>query len=102
MSEVAFRVAKEWDVVRVRVTDEGQKRIDLLLPEGRCLGCEEKLQPGEQHKCGLHPTCYQAARRAINAKRVTRNQLIRDGKMLPPASGGRKPSNKFTRELAGG
>lgn len=100
MSEIAFRVAKEWDVVKVRITDAGQKRADLLLSQGRCLGCEEKLQDGEQVKCGQCATCYQAARRAINSKSVSRSELIREGKMLAPRQGGRKPSNKFTQELS--
>ncbi len=102
MSEIAFRVVKEWDVVKVRITDEGQKRIDLLLSQNRCLGCEEKIAEGEKTKCGLHPTCYHAARRAWIAGRVTRNQLLREGKMLPPAQGGARPINKFTRELGRG
>ena len=101
MSEIAFRVVREWDVVKVRISDDGQRRIDELVAQNRCVGCEEKFADGEQPKCGLHATCYQAARRAINAKRVSRTQLIREGKMLPPAQSGRKPSNKFTRELAG-
>lgn len=99
MSEISFRVVKEWDVAKVRITESGQKRVDLLLSQGRCLGCEEKLQQGEQVKCGQCATCYQAARRAWQRKAISRNELIRDGKMLPPAQGGRKPSNKFTREL---
>jgi hypothetical protein len=100
MSEVAFRVAKEWDVVRVRVSDEGTRRVAKLLADGRCVACEEPIEAGEQVKCGQCATCYQAARRAIKAKKVSRSQLIRDGKMLAPRDGGRKPSNKFTRELS--
>lgn len=88
--------------MKVRITDDVQKRIDLLLSQNRCLGCEEKFIEGEKGKCGLHPACYQAARRAINARRFSRGGLIRDGKMLQPSQGGRKPSNKFTRELSGG
>lgn len=102
MSEIAFRVVKEWDVVKVRVSDAGQKRITTLLSQNRCLGCEEKLADGQPPKCGQCATCYQAARRAIEAKRVSRSELIREGKMLAPRSGGRKPSNKFTRELSPG
>lgn len=100
MSEIAYRVAKEWDVVKVRITEAGQKRADLLQSQNRCLGCEEKLD-GQQAKCGQCPTCYQASRRAIDARKVSRSELIREGKMLAPRTGGRKPSNKFTQELSG-
>jgi polyferredoxin len=99
MSEISFRVVKEWDVAKVRITDAGQKRADLMLSQGRCLACEEKLQPDEQVKCGQCATCYQAARRAMQKNVISRNELIREGKMLAPAQGGRKPSNKFTKEL---
>jgi len=101
MSEIAFRVVKEWDVVKVRITEEAKKRVDLLLSQKRCLGCGEKLTEGEQVKRGMHATCYQAARRAIRANRISESTLIREGKMLQPGVGGRKPSNDFTRELSG-
>lgn len=100
MSEIAFRVAKEWDVVRVRISEHGLKRVTALLAEGKCVACEEPLL-GQTPKCGQCPTCYQAARRAIDARKISRSELIREGKMLAPSKGGRKPSNKFTRELAG-
>lgn len=100
MTEVAFRVAKEWDVVTIRISDSGQKRVAQLLSQNRCLGCEEKHDEGQEVKCGQCPTCYQASRRAITAKRVSRNELIREGKMLAPRTGGKRPINKFTQELS--
>lgn len=101
MSEIAFRVVKEWDVVRVKITEAVQQRIDLLVSQNRCLGCEEKHQPGVPAKCGQCPTCYQASRRAVKSGRVSLGELIKAGKRLV-AIAGRRPINKFTKELASG
>jgi hypothetical protein len=101
MSEITFRVVREWDVARVRLTEEADERVRSLRAACKCLGCEEPIRPGETVKCGLHDTCYQAARRAIRSGRFTQNQLIRDGKMLAPTEGGRRPTNKFSKELSG-
>jgi NifB/MoaA-like Fe-S oxidoreductase len=100
MPEAIFRVAREYDVVRVRVTEEGQARVERLTAENRCLGCEAEHQAEAKVTCGQCATCYPASMRAIRNKQTTRSQLIRDGKMLPPTKGGRKPANKFTQELA--
>jgi hypothetical protein len=97
MPEVMFRVATEFSVVKVKVTDEGQERVDRLSAEARCLGCEETLSG--KVRCGLCDTCYQGTRNAIRKKQVSRNDLIRSGHMRVPQTGGRKPKNEFTRSL---
>lgn len=100
MPEVMYRVAREYDVVTVKVSAESEKRIERLRSEGRCLGCEEKLEAGERVSRGLCGTCYHGARYAIRKKRTTEGRLIKEGKMLTSNPGGRRPANKFTRELS--
>jgi hypothetical protein len=101
IGESVFRVVKEWDVVRVRVTEEGRKRIERLLAENRCLGCEEPFADGEKVCCGQCTTCYPASMKGIRNHKVSRNNLIREGKMLSPGPPGPKPKNNYTRELSG-
>lgn len=97
MSSAEFRVAKEYDVVKVKLTKEGRERIERLQAAGCCLGCERKMEPDERCTCGNCATCYNAV---LKVPASVRQQLANEGKTLAPTSGGRKPSNKFTRELA--
>lgn len=90
----------EESIVQVRIPADIQKRVEKLQADGKCLGCERKLETDEQVRCGDCDACYQAAIRAIDKKKITRKKLIESGKMLPPSKGGRKPSNPFTQELA--
>lgn len=100
MPEVFFET-REVVIVKARVPDDVKRNQDRLRAEGRCLGCEEKPVKGAAVRRGLCPTCYQAALRAMKAKRRSEGQLIREGKLLPPSVGGRPSSNKFTQELSG-
>lgn len=100
MCEVIFRAVKEYHFVKVRIGKIAQKRIEKLTAEGKCLACERKLIAGERVSCGDCMTCYNGAIYAIGQGKVTRNELIREGKMLEPKPRGRKPANKFTAELA--
>lgn len=99
MSEVIYE-SHEVVTVTVRMTKEGAERRDKLLAEGKCLGCERKLKEDDTVRLGLEDTCYQAALRAIKARKTTKSELIRNGKMLPRRKGGRPATNKFTQELA--
>ena len=86
-------------VVVIRIRKEARERRDKLLAEDRCLGCEEP-NADRQIRVGLCPACYQMALKAIRAGKITRNDLIREGRMLPRRPGGRKPDNPFRRELS--
>lgn len=97
MAEAVFRVAKEFDVMKVKLTKEGRERVERLSKEGRCLGCERKLQEGEKVTCGNCSTCYNAL---LKVPVATRIEKANEGKTLAPSPGGRKPANKFTQELA--
>lgn len=90
----------EVKVVKVKVSDEAVKRRDRLQMELKCLGCEQSLG-GKPPRRGLCPACYQAMLRAVTGRKVTKTDLIREGKMLDRGRRGRPTDNKFTRELAG-
>ena len=99
MPEVMYRVAREYDVVTVRVSDQGQERIDRLVPNRQCLAtdCERKVGEKEHYTCGNCPTCYSAM---LGIPESEREKLIRDGETLAPSKGGRRPKNKFTAKCA--
>lgn len=101
MGVFEFRVAKEFDVVKVRVSREGQERIARLQCEKKCLGCEEKFVEDERSRRGLCATCYGGVMNAVRKHGVSESELMREGKLLPPSKGGRKPRNAFTASLLG-
>jgi len=102
MPDVTIRVATEFDVVAIRLSKDATARVERLTTESKCLGCEQPFVDGERVTCGQCSTCYNAAHHAISKRRVTRISLIREGKMLPPGKGGRKPANDFTASLGKG
>lgn len=100
MPWVMLRVAKEFDVVKFRISKAGKQRAERLVASGCCCACEQKFdgERVEKHVCGMCKTCYNAARRFIRQGVDTMERFIRDGEMLPPHPG-RPASNKFTRRL---
>lgn len=84
----------------IKISAEGQERLDRLLPIPACLGCERPFVEGERVKCGQCATCYQAVANAEARRKVKRTDLIREGKMLPNRKPGRQPKNDFTKELS--
>lgn len=106
MGNAVFRVAKEFDVVTIKSSKAADDRRDRLLEEGQCLGCERAFLRDKDGKvvervtCGLCSTCYNAVLRKEKKNKGIRKELAREGKMLSPTDGGRRPANKFTRELA--
>ena len=99
MATVEFCVATEFNVIRVKVTPEGEKRAARLTKEGRCLACERKLVEGERVRCGQCDTCYPATLRRIKQRKITRKEVIQSGEMLAPKTAGRKPKNHYTAKL---
>lgn len=97
MAEAVFRVAKEFDVVKVKLTKDGRERVERLTAANACLGCERKLDEDERCTCGNCATCYNAI---LKLPKPTRVNLANEGKTLAPTKGGRRPANKFTQELA--
>lgn len=86
-------------VEKVRLTAEGQARRDKCEREGLCLGCLKPIVG--RKKVGLHPDCYSAVLRNENAGKITRKELLREGRILPATNkGGRPPTNPVSKELA--
>lgn len=101
MADIEFRVATEFNVVKVRVSEEASKRIQVLQAACRCLGCERARIDDERFRRGLCDTCYGGVRNAIAKHRTTERDLMREGKLLAPLPGGRKPKNAFTAAVNG-
>lgn len=99
MTEVIYEPA-EVIAVTIRISAEAEKRRDRLLKEGRCLGCEKKLESGEVVRRGQCVACYGATLRGIAKRRFTQSDMIREGKWLKRSKGGRKPTNPYTQDIA--
>jgi hypothetical protein len=80
------------------LTAEGRERVKLA-DAGKCLGCEKALGD-ETPTRGLCTGCYQAARRAIRAEKVSEGQLIKAGQLLQLGTKGRPLSNPLAKKLA--
>jgi hypothetical protein len=100
MSEVLLRVAREFDIVAVKVTADGDRRLERCDREGLCTACLNKIPAGAKSVRGQCMTCYPNTMKKIAAKKVSENQLIREGKIKKAGRPGRKPVNDYTRELA--
>lgn len=91
---------REEKVVAIRIAEDVRQRVDLLLAQGKCLGCEEAPDEGGTVRCGQCDRCYNRSLRRIERKEVTRNDLIRKGMMLPQGKPGPKPNDRYTQKLA--
>jgi hypothetical protein len=86
-------------LVPIKVSPAGEQRSEKLKAECKCLGCEEKLPKDEQVRRGLCEACYSAFRRAVRAG-VDEKALVKSGKVLNKAKGGRPATNPFTKLLS--
>jgi len=100
MPEVMYRVAREFDVVTVRVPEDVQREVDRLVAENKCLGCHQPFRDGQKRTRGQCSTCFSGSYRAIEKGKKTLNQLIREGKLLKAGRPGPKPVNDYTRQLS--
>lgn len=98
---VEFRVAKEWSIVKVKMTKAGTERKARLEAAGKCLACEIAFAENERKICGVHLSCDQTQRYAIRTGKTTLRELIRDGERLAATQGGRKPATKYAARLLG-
>lgn len=84
----------------VTVKKAARDRLAKCESEGLCTGCLEKLADGERAIRGMHPACYYATYYAIKTGKITEEDRVREGKMLPPAQAGRKPKNPISIEVS--
>jgi hypothetical protein len=99
MSEVTFRVVKEFDVVKVRITAEGEARVKRLTAARKCLACECDLVG--KTVCGCCESCDQTQRYAMRKGLTTLRALIATGERRAPGKGGRKPGSAYAKRLLG-
>ncbi len=100
MRDEIVPVGTHMEAKRIRVPKEARERRERLVAEGRCIGCEEAVTEGVRVRRGLCSTCYATAMNHIRKGKITEAELMRQGYLLPPKKGGRKPTNKFTKQLA--
>jgi hypothetical protein len=100
MLEVVFRVVKEFSVVKVKLTNNGEERLKRLTAEGKCLACERPVA-GEKVVCGCCVSCDQSQRYAMRIGRVTLQELIAAGERQVKKTGGRKPKTAYSAKLLG-
>lgn len=72
------------------------EHIERCRGEGLCLACKRPLC-GDVTR-GVHSRCYHATMRAIRAGKTTMADRIRNGKLAPCASAGRRASNPVSVE----
>lgn len=105
--EISYCVVKEWNVVTVRLTKEGAERVHRLQGEGRtfCLACElplGKIGDKEQRTvCGVHESCDQTQRHAVEKGHCTFAELIKAGERRAPGVRGVKPKTDYAAKLLG-
>lgn len=73
-------------------------RVNKLQAENKCLACECSLE-GQKSIRGDCERCYRATKRAIAYGLTTDSKRVEEGKWLPCAAPGPKPSNPVTVEL---
>lgn len=100
MGIVRFRVATEFNVVNVVVTEDVQKEVNRLKAEGRCLGCKEVIPNGDKVRLGQCSTCYSATYRAMKKGTKTFAELTELGQVASEPRGP-KPKNSYTKSLRG-
>ena len=93
---MSYVFEKRWVAVRKTAKD----RIAKCEKDGLCVACMEKIAEGERSMRGMHMRCYFATARAIRTGKTTEEERMREGKMLEAQSGGRKPANPVTLDLA--
>ena len=64
-----------------------------------CLFCGKKIEGGRISR-GLHQKCYSFVNRQIREKKVTEEELMSQGKMLPAQPGGRRSAVDGAKILA--
>ena len=100
MSDVVFRVTREFDVIKIRQSKAVQERVARLVAAGKCLACECELAQAKKVVSGCCSSCAQAQYYAIRKHRTSLIELIKNGERLPAQPPGRKP-NEYAARLLG-
>jgi hypothetical protein len=101
MLKVMFRVAKEFDVVEVKLTKLVQDKLVAFKSARKCLACEREIEPTERMCCGCCVSCDQTQRYAMRKGKITLEELLECGERAVQAIPGRKPANAYAAKLLG-
>lgn len=106
MGVVVFRVAKEFDVVAVKISTPIQEHLTRCEREGLCPCCREKLEGKTVRGC--HKSCADSLYNLIDKKKkdrdgnlITDEYLIKKGKWRVQDTPGPKTKNKGVLDLIG-
>jgi hypothetical protein len=101
MITVVLRVARDFDVIQLKLTKAVAKRVERLVGQDKCLACECALVAGAKTVSGCCMSCAQSQYYAIRKGHTTLQQLIRNGERLAPKTPGRKPRGAYSAKLLG-
>jgi hypothetical protein len=101
MLKVVFRVAREFDVIEVKLTELVQKKLAAFAKEHKCLACERPIEKTERLICGCCVSCDQTQRYAMRKGKVTLEELLESGERAVKATSGRKPASDYAAKLLG-
>lgn len=101
MYDLVFRVARDFDVIKVRQTKAVQERVARLTGANKCLACECDLALAKKVVSGCCSSCAQSQYYAMRKKKTTLIELIRLGERLPAQPPGRKPNSHYAAKLLG-
>lgn len=102
MTAILFRVAREFDVVKIKLSKETESYLAKCTAEDLCPCCGKKLYDIniERPKRGCHVSCANSLYHLIDiaaedssGNQITDESLIKDGKWRAPQTGGRKSTN---------
>lgn len=88
------------EVVRVRLSEEVMAARKERVKKRICLACGEPIKDGSPVTRGNHRDCYSAQWRQVDDGKESWEELVKQGKVLPPGTPGRKPTNPVTVEYA--
>ena len=88
MSIIEFRVAREFDVVKIKRNTTVDDEVAAKVAAKTCLLCNKPYGSAEIVR-GNHRNCYSSLMRLCNKGEEDETELMRDGVLLPADGGGR-------------
>lgn len=88
MSIIEFRVAREFDVVKIKREKSVDEEVASKVKAKKCLLCGEAYGSKEIVR-GDHRNCYNSLMYLVRTGKETESDLMRDGVLLPSDGGGR-------------
>lgn len=89
MSIIEFRVAREFDVVKIKRNAAVDGEVAAKVAAKTCLLCGEPYGKAEIVR-GNHRNCYSSLMRLCAKGDEDEGELMRDGVLLPADGGGRE------------